>query len=536
MARAVPRSDQGGWGRERRGGQPVLVGLTFAGNLSEYLGEFVLTPSDTLKLLLETSMDAVIVMRPDGTVAEWSDEARRVFGWDREEVLDREMAQFIVPAQYRDQHHAGLHHYLQTGEGPVLRRRIEISGLRRSGEEFPIELSISPVSVSGEEMFLAFVRDVSHAKAAMEELRRQAAESALLHRVSSLAAESQSLDEVIQLCLESICELLGWPVGHAFLARPDAEHLQNHIWAGDLTGYEALVEATNTVPFPRGVGLPGRVWATGQSEWIDDVDSAKRFARGGGKDLNIGAAFAMPITTQDVVVAVLEFFSPTWIKDEPDRIVVAQIMAAQAGRALERERDRQRQLMLLGELDHRTKNLLAVISSMAVQTGRGAGSVEEYAQDFSQRLASLSASHGLLTRSQWGPTNIRALIIEVVGVHLAKESPQLNIQGCELLLPARTALSLGLVFHELATNAVKYGALARSGGRISVTCEALSSPSPLTRIVWREAGVGDCAPPDKIGFGTKLIQTSVRHDLGGSADIRYLPDGVVYEIVFPTTV
>ncbi len=492
-------------------------------------------PTDTLKLVLATSMDAVVVMRSDGTVAEWSDEAARVFGWDRADVLDREMAQFIVPGHFRERHHAGLDHYLKTGEGPVLRTRIEITALRRSGEEFPIELSISPVTIGSEEMFLAFIRDVSSSKAAVEALKRRAHEAALLHRVASVAAESGSLDDVIQLCLDSICDLLGWPIGHAFLARPEAEHLSDHFWAGGVTDYGALRDATRRTLFSRGHGLPGRVWASARSEWIDDVDMAQKFVRGHSRDLGIGAAFAIPIAARGQVVAVLEFFSPGPMLKEPDRILVAETIAAQAGRALEREKDRQHQLLLLGELDHRTKNLLAVVSSMAALTARDAVSVESYTQDFTQRLTSLSASHSLLTKSQWGATDIRELIADVVGVHLPKQSAQLQVQGCELYVEAKTALSLGLIFHELATNAVKYGALAKPNGIITITCEALSEPSSLTRIVWREMGVGPCRKPERTGFGTKLIQTSARHDLGGSAEVSCSDDGVIYEIVFPAS-
>ena len=491
-------------------------------------------PTDTLKLVLATSMDAVVVMRSDGTVAEWSEEAARMFGWDRADVLDQEMAQFIVPAYYRERHHAGLKHYLKTGEGPVLRTRIEITALRRSGEEFPIELSISPVSIGGGEMFLAFVRDVSVSKAAMDALTRRAHESALLHRVASVAAESSSLDEVIQLCLESICALLDWPTGHAFLAKPEAEHLSDHFWTGSVAGYGALKEATKRTLFSRGHGLPGRVWATGKSEWIDDAEMAQKFVRGPSRDLGIGAAFAIPIAARGRVVAVLEFFSPVPLRNEPDQVLVAETIAAQAGRALERERDRQHQLLLLGELDHRTKNLLAVVSSMAALTARDAVSVESYTQDFTQRLASLSASHSLLTKSQWGATDIRELIADIVGVHLSKQSPQLLVQGCELFVEAKTALSLGLIFHELVTNAVKYGALARPNGAIIITCAALSEPSPLTRITWQETGVGPCRKPQRTGFGTKLIETSARHDLGGSAEVTYSDDGIIYDIVFPS--
>ena len=103
------------------------------------------------------------------------------------------------------------------------------------------------------------------------------------------------------------------------------------------------------------------------------------------------------------------------------------------------------------------------------------------------------------------------------------------------MLSPKTALSLGLIFHELTTNAAKYGALTRPDGGIVVTCEALAEPSDLTRLVWREIGVGDCERPARTGFGTQLIETSVRHDLRGSVEIAYPPEGIVYELVFPAT-
>lgn len=161
-------------------------------------------------------------------------------------------------------------------------------------------------------------------------------------------------------------------------------------------------------------------------------------------------------------------------------------------------------------------------------------SVQSYTRDFLQRLTSLAASHSLLTKSQWGATELRELINDVVGVHLSRPSSQLQIEGCGQFVEAKTALSLGLIFHELATNAVKYGALAKPDGTIAITCEALSEPSSLTRIVWRETGVGPCRKPERTGFGTKLIQTSARHDLGGHVEITYSDDGMIYEIVFPT--
>jgi PAS domain S-box-containing protein len=104
---------------------------------------------DGLRLILETALDAVAVMKSDGVVADWNDCAVGVFGWSRDEAIGRTLAELIIPERYRDAHRNGLRRYLETGQGEVLGRRIEVSGLRKNGEEFPVELSISPLQPHG---------------------------------------------------------------------------------------------------------------------------------------------------------------------------------------------------------------------------------------------------------------------------------------------------------------------------------------------------------------------------------------------------
>lgn len=479
-------------------------------------------------------MDAVIVMGTDGCVAEWNAEAERIFGWGRDEVLGRRLGDLIVPAQYREAHSNGLKRYLATGEGPVLRQRIEISGLTRAGAEIPIELSITPIDTPSELLFLAFVRDISSAKAAFAAVERKALEASLLHRVASHAAESQSLDETITLALDSICELLGWPIGHAFLVQPDSDVLRSHAWVGDVSAFEALTSASGVSGFARGVGLPGTVWASRQPQWIERIEADATFIRGTAAELNIRAVFAIPIVTNDRVVAVLEFFSPRPHPADPDLILTARTVGEQVGRALERHQVREQQALVLGELEHRTKNMLAVVSSVAAQTARGARSPEDYARRLGQRLASLGKAYSLLTRAQWQPTPLRALIEEVVGPHLSPTAPQLRLSGDDVLVPARVILGLSMILHELTTNAVKYGALSKDGGSIAV--DASTSPfdgGTMVAIRWTETGVETCAAPDKAGFGSRLIGRISRQDLGGTLEVDYPPAGAAYLLRFP---
>lgn len=488
----------------------------------------------TLLLVLETALDAVIVMRTDGSIAEWNPEAERIFGWSRAEALARSLGELIVPPQYRRAHAEGLSHFLASGEGPVLRRRIEITGLTREGAEIPIELAITPISTSAELLFLAFVRDISGARAAFAAVERKAMEASLLHRVASHAAESASLDETMTLALEAICELLGWPIGHAFLTRPDGEVLHSHLWVGDTSEFEALASASRGVKFSPGTGLPGRVWVSRQPEWVEEINDQTLFVRGPPTGLNVGTALAIPVVTDDKVVAVLEFFSPLRHRADAGLILTARILGEQVGRALERHQARERQALVLGELEHRTKNMLAVVSSVAAQTARGVQSVEEYTRQFGERLGSLAAAYGLLTRTHWQATSLTALIGEVVGPHLSPGSTQLRLTGEDVVVPARMALSLSMVLHELTTNAIKYGALSMAAGEISVDVSTASSDRcPTVSILWAETGAGACTKPEKTGFGSRLIDRVVQRDLGGTLTVDYPPSGVAYTLRFP---
>ena len=120
---------------------------------------------DGLRLILETSLDAVVVMKPDGVVAEWNDRAADVFGRPRDEAVGRTMAELIIPERYREAHKNGLRRYLQSGKGELLGRRIELSGLRKNGEEFPVELSISPLQDDESILFVGCLRDITERNA-----------------------------------------------------------------------------------------------------------------------------------------------------------------------------------------------------------------------------------------------------------------------------------------------------------------------------------------------------------------------------------
>ncbi len=128
------------------------------------------------RLIVENAYDAYVAMDREGVIVDWNPQAERIFGWSREEALGRSLAQTIIPERLRERHLEGLVHYLHTGEGPVLNRRVELPALRRNGEEFPVELTISTMRIEESVIFSAFIHDISERIRAKEELERTAAE------------------------------------------------------------------------------------------------------------------------------------------------------------------------------------------------------------------------------------------------------------------------------------------------------------------------------------------------------------------------
>jgi PAS domain S-box-containing protein len=127
------------------------------------------------RLIVETALDAVVTMDSEGVITGWSPQAEKTFGWTRQEALGRLLAETIVPEGHREAHRRGLQHYLKTGEGPVLNKRIELRALHREGHEFPVELSITPIRTGVNATFSAFLRDITERKQAEKTRDRLAA-------------------------------------------------------------------------------------------------------------------------------------------------------------------------------------------------------------------------------------------------------------------------------------------------------------------------------------------------------------------------
>lgn len=193
----------------------------------------------------------------------------------------------------------------------------------------------------------------------------------------------------------------------------------------------------------------------------------------------------------------------------------------------QREAERTQQL-LIGELNHRVKNTLATVQSIAQLTLRQTASPEQFAESFRGRIQALSRIHSQLAEANWQGTILDRLILDQL-LESGVESERLQLRGPRVGLPAGTALHLAMVLHELGTNSRKYGALSGASGCVIVNWETKGGALHFT---WRESGGPVVPPPRSLGFGTKLIKSSAE-SAGGRAEVRFDPQGVGWDIQWP---
>lgn len=187
---------------------------------------------------------------------------------------------------------------------------------------------------------------------------------------------------------------------------------------------------------------------------------------------------------------------------------------------------------LTRELNHRVKNTLANVLSIVSLTRRRASNLDEFATSLEGRIRALSATHDLLTQSEWGTTPIRAVVEAELAPYSQDNDRILDLAGPAVELAPNDALSLGMAIHELATNASKYGALSVPGGRVAITWQLITQD--LARVEWAERdGPIVSQAARKRGFGTELIEKIVAHELRNPVDLRFEPEGVRCSLILP---
>lgn len=282
-----------------------------------------------LRSILDDAHEAFVSMDAGGFITDWNREAERTFGWSREDVIGRVLADTIVPERFRGAHLAGLQRYLETGEGPVLGVRLELSAVHREGHEFPVELTITAVHTDGRPSFHAFLHDISARKFSE---RLLVAQRAVTHALASAATPA----EAIEALLRALGESMDWELG-AYWAADTSEGVLRRAasWSAPAIAAEEFERESGELGLARGVGLPGRAWEQREPVWVQDFAAETSFPRmEAARQAGLHAAICVPVLRGGDVVGVIEFLTRDLRLHDRSVSDVLVAVGAQAGQLL----------------------------------------------------------------------------------------------------------------------------------------------------------------------------------------------------------
>jgi PAS domain S-box-containing protein len=345
---ANPRGGLGWWSMtkvpmfDRSGRVSGIAGIsrdiTALKNNEESLRE----QSERYRMILETANDAFIGMDPDGTITAWNPRAELTFGWAAAEVMGRRLCDTVIAPAYRAAQAQDVEHFLTSLQGSMLNQAVELVALHRDGHEFPVEATFWPVRVGGACSFNAFVRDISERRRAEEARKRETSLVQLLQKVTVAANRSSSIEHTTKTCLDLICSYTGWPVGHGYLrANGSPEGLFSvGIWhLKDVGQFAAFRETSDRRPLVPREGLPGRVLASGKSEWVVDLADREAFPRASvAVPAGLRSGFAFPVVVEDKIIGVLEFFSLQMAQPDEGLLTIMGHIGSQLGQVIIRQR------------------------------------------------------------------------------------------------------------------------------------------------------------------------------------------------------
>jgi len=350
----------------------------------------------------------------------------------------------------------------------------------------------------------------------LHKLRQMRDEMGVVRRAEAIQARNRDLERESQRMLEFFNQAPGFV---AVLGGPD------HVFQMANASYLDLVGRTDIVGQPVREALP-EVVGQGFIEVLDGVyDSGEAYF--GRRQPVVLEGSNSPAHSRRVLNFI---FQPIF---DPDGTVTGIIV--QGSDVTEEVEYEERQVLLIQELNHRVKNTLAVVQGLAQQTFRNVEGVAGPMATYKARLHALAAAHGLLTASNWSPAKVADLVALTVDAAAGENRQRVDLRGPDFELGPEAALALTMILHELTTNAIKYGALSNESGRVTVGWAVteehiVGEVCDRFALTWSEAGGPEVSPPDRPGFGTRLIRSGISSKRGSQVDLRYEPEGVVCEL------
>lgn len=468
----------------------ALAGATVCLHPVAAMGSAIQTvkqPRDILSAIFDTTPECIKLVAEDGTLLEMNPAGLRMVGADGPaDVIGTDILQIIAP-EYRDEWRAN---HARICAGERVSWTFEI--ISRSGRRLHMETHATPFNLpSGGVAQLAITRDVGEQFQRDAEVR--ASERRLRAILESLPAAIYTTDATGTITFYNRAAEEFWGF---------APEIGKAKWCGSWRLY-----------WP-----DGRAMAHHECPMAVAIQEA-RIIR------NAEAIVERPDGTR-------AYFTPfpTPLHDENGRMVGAINMLVDI---TDRKRSEEQQLLLINELNHRVKNTLATVQSIAAQTFRADDLNQSY-RWFEGRLFALSKAHDLLTRRNWEGAYLHDILTQATAPMAAIGKDRIEFSGPEVQLPARLALSLAMTTHELCTNAAKYGALSNADGTVRIEWQ-ISGKEGEERFIlrWSEHRGPPVQPPKHRGFGTRLIERGLPHELGAEVQLSFNPTGLACDIRVP---
>jgi PAS domain S-box-containing protein len=297
------------------------------------------------RALVEFAPEAMVIVDPGGVIKVVNRQTEELFGYCRAELCGQPI-EMLMPEGVRDAH---VRHRTGYETNPSMRPMgfgLELYGRRRDGTEFPVEISLSPLEDETGSLVSAAVRDITERKRVEGALLRESETVRLLERVAVAANEASSVDEAYATTVSAVCAHTRWSAGHVYLTAGDGTNrlVSSGIWHfGDPSRLDEFRRVTEAAPRASGVGLAGRVLATGRPIWIDKRNRVTDSRGEVGFRVGLKAAFAFPVLVGEEVVAVFEFFDTVAAEPDGPLLEVMANVGTQLGRVVERARHQEQQ-------------------------------------------------------------------------------------------------------------------------------------------------------------------------------------------------
>lgn len=292
--------------------------------------------------------------------------------------------------------------------------------------------------------------------------------------------------------------------------------------------------------FPLTACISGWAMLNAETAVIPDIYVDDRIPHDAYRPTFVKSLVMTPVRLSDPIAAIGAYWA---VERRPtiEEIRKLEVMARATAAALENARmyaslseTLERRKFLLRELDHRCKNTLASVQSIADQTLRAAASPNAFVEAFNGRLGALSQAHELLTRGGWGRANLRTVLDEALAAFGGVDGERICASGPAVDLSPETSVAMHMAFHELVVNAVKHGALGRPEGCVQITWDVdMAAPDRRLEFVWRERGGPTPATDAPGGFGMRLLERALGRELGGEGRLEFDPEGVRFVLSAP---